>query len=445
MDMDTIFPAIPRRSQPSSSKQRRKKTVAPDGPQILEARVYFPRQFSSTPTANTYQKHLIKALDELKSSGGTFASTSSHIDAPNPGVSIDGLSPIGLPLSPTDAQRLIEFGRESHFGHGEKTLVDPAVSKTHEIDAEKKYYGHCWCMRQEVTLRSIASRLLRVGGSVLEADRRGRSQKEDGMFATLAVVLPSTFEGGELVFKHGEETMCFDPQLTGEFSTSVAAWYADVLHCVKPVTSGYRFVLTYNLTYNLMISKYRHPAPSIPSSEPGNQVQAALAVLHRYNKQAGYVLSHLYSGMNYATLKEPDKVAVDYLTQIANEVGFEVWLATFKIHWKGPEEDRDKKIIPVNIQWYVDITERVAGNGQSDPVQLDWNEQHFGDDQDEFYRGRKSYDYKSHYTGNEGYEVDCWYREACVLLCPVEQKRSRAEWEGVDVGEPQAKKQEIGE
>jgi hypothetical protein len=69
------------------------------------------------------------------------------------------------------------------------------------------------------------------------------------MFGTLVICLPSQHEGGQVELKHGDETKTFDTAPTSSFDFSWLAWYADVTHEVKPVTAGFRFVLTYNLIH----------------------------------------------------------------------------------------------------------------------------------------------------------------------------------------------------
>jgi len=73
------------------------------------------------------------------------------------------------------------------------------------------------------------------------------SEKTPGMFGTLVICLPSPHQGGEVVLSHGHRTKTFETSPNSELGMSFAAWYSDVLHEVKPVTSGYRLVLTYNL------------------------------------------------------------------------------------------------------------------------------------------------------------------------------------------------------
>ncbi len=61
------------------------------------------------------------------------------------------------------------------------------------------------------------------------------------MFATLSVLLPSTFSGGDLVLRHGGRTLSYgSAQLEAGNRAAYVAFYADVEHEVKPLTTGYR-------------------------------------------------------------------------------------------------------------------------------------------------------------------------------------------------------------
>jgi predicted 2-oxoglutarate/Fe(II)-dependent dioxygenase YbiX len=64
------------------------------------------------------------------------------------------------------------------------------------------------------------------------------------MFATVIIILPSIYGGGEVRVKHGSASQTFE---FPSFSTSALAWYTDVMHEVRPVTSGHRLALSYNL------------------------------------------------------------------------------------------------------------------------------------------------------------------------------------------------------
>ena len=64
------------------------------------------------------------------------------------------------------------------------------------------------------------------------------------MIGSLVVGLPSAFNGGALEVEHRGETATYPGSKT---ALSFVAFYGDCRHQVKPVTSGYRVVLTYNL------------------------------------------------------------------------------------------------------------------------------------------------------------------------------------------------------
>jgi hypothetical protein len=50
------------------------------------------------------------------------------------------------------------------------------------------------------------------------------SEKAPGMFATLAICLPSQFEGGDLVLEFGDERLVWNSSASSLFKVSVAAW-----------------------------------------------------------------------------------------------------------------------------------------------------------------------------------------------------------------------------
>ena len=64
------------------------------------------------------------------------------------------------------------------------------------------------------------------------------------MVGTLVVSLPSTHTGGELVIDHAGETRTYR---ASKEDLTLVALYSDCRHEVKPVRSGYRVTLTFNL------------------------------------------------------------------------------------------------------------------------------------------------------------------------------------------------------
>jgi len=73
------------------------------------------------------------------------------------------------------------------------------------------------------------------------------TEKIPNMFATLVVNLPSAHEGGELIISHAGQSQRYSFADSSLFAPRFVAFYADCYHEVKPITSGYRLCLVYNL------------------------------------------------------------------------------------------------------------------------------------------------------------------------------------------------------
>jgi hypothetical protein len=76
------------------------------------------------------------------------------------------------------------------------------------------------------------------------------TEKEENMFGTLIVQLPSVFTGGDLVVNHLKSSKVFNNSTTGSSThCKFVAHYASCPHELKEVTSGYRAVLVYSLCW----------------------------------------------------------------------------------------------------------------------------------------------------------------------------------------------------
>lgn len=172
--------------------------------------------------------------------------------------------------------------------------------------------------------------------------------KSNGMFATIIVVLPSAFEGGEVHVSHAGETKVLDVSPNSAFSTSVLAWYTDVMHEVKPVTSGYRLALSYNLIH----TSPNKPQPVLPTAD---STQAALRQClqkwkdDRFSCTTGdqpliaYLLDHQYStndlDRGLKALKGKDANTLSQLLPIAKDLGFAVGIGNCTRRVKGYGDD----------------------------------------------------------------------------------------------------------
>jgi hypothetical protein len=178
-----------------------------------------------------------------------------------PGLEVEGIGPIALPLLPIQAEQLIAVAKRAPFGRGEQTLVDTDVRRTWQIDAGRvRIHGRGWAGSLTGIVKRVAGGLGVTGpiaaelykllvydeGSFFVSHRD--TEKTDEMFATLVVVLPSNYTGGELLVRHRDREVVFDLHCPDPSQAAFAAFYADCVHEVLPVTSGCRLTLIYTLS-----------------------------------------------------------------------------------------------------------------------------------------------------------------------------------------------------
>ena len=58
----------------------------------------------------------------------------------HPGISVDPIGTVRLPLSEEDAHTLTQAGHKAPFGKGTESMVDESMRKTWEMDARKVQY-----------------------------------------------------------------------------------------------------------------------------------------------------------------------------------------------------------------------------------------------------------------------------------------------------------------
>lgn len=167
------------------------------------------------------------------------------------------------------------------------------------------------------------------------------------MFATIVIVLPSEFTGGALQLTHAGVTQSVDIAASSGMSTSALAWYTDVFHAVKPVTSGYRLALSYNLIRTSIDSL--KPSAQLVSSTSSELRHILLSWKQAHDGRLDfqvpdtllYLLDHQYSENNLATcaLKGKDASLIAQLDPIAAEMGFGLYIANAELHRTGQAND----------------------------------------------------------------------------------------------------------
>jgi len=201
---------------------------------------------------------LADLLSQVRRPGDFYATGVADVHLP--ALEVTGLGPVALPLLPAQAEQLIEGAERAPYGRGSETLVDTEVRRTWQLDASRvRIGGQRWTEDLAQILGRVTSALGVTGqveaalykllvydtGSFFLSHRD--SEKAPGMFATLVVVLPSIYTGGELLIRHKGRTVRLDLRHDEPSEVAYAAFYADCRHEVLPVVSGYRLALVYNL------------------------------------------------------------------------------------------------------------------------------------------------------------------------------------------------------
>ncbi|KZT35176.1 hypothetical protein SISSUDRAFT_1064684 [Sistotremastrum suecicum HHB10207 ss-3] len=392
---------------------------------------------------------LTSALATKPTSGiiGTFAFSKTVEDAPIPGLNIDGLGRVPIPLTERGAQELIGVCDLAPFGKGERTVVDKSVRDTWELAADKiSFHNPRWHSWVESTVIPEISERLGVTSTVIHCEiralqapgiREGIPQLPSpsgtkGMFGTFVIVLPILFEGGQLHLSHSGQTKIFESSINSEFSTSILAWYTDVRHEVKPITSGYRLALSYNLITPTGIPRLRLSDSSAVVLAVRGVLDSWRQNVYRGPSRLAYVLSHKYSsfGIGSGVLKGSDVQIVDVLRSLADECGFRVYLAKAELYVKGTEDE------PYQSSWrrvrddacMGEITEEKMTI--QDVIDLDGNPMNFvglkfNHPKDFIPRalnkGPPDKQESTGYMGNYAGDVEHWYNQTVVLIWPEQR------------------------
>ena len=113
------------------------------------------------------KKELHQCLKEINGKGsGHFATTGALSSAVNPGLNVNGLGIIGLPLSEREAVELTKACHQAPFGKGSETIIDTDVRNTWELNADQfELENPEWQTILDSAVHQVANALGVVGGS----------------------------------------------------------------------------------------------------------------------------------------------------------------------------------------------------------------------------------------------------------------------------------------
>lgn len=400
--------------------------------------------------------HLLAALGTVNRPG-TFC-LSGDLPLVMPGLEVEGLGEVRLPLGQRQARQLIQRCHQAPYGKGTETLVDTDVRRVLELDPEQFHLTNPkwqeWLsvltdrVRDELGLgkRKLASHLYKLlvyeAGSFFLPHRDG--EKLDRMVATLVIGLPSVHKGGELIVTHeGTQHVIEFAGASSGHELSFAAFYADCRHEVRPLRSGYRLCLVYNLTLATSRGKKGITAPTT-----GGTVEVVRGLLDTWREaeepqKLAVTLEHQYTqdGLALDTLKGVDRARAEVLFAAAEQAGCVAHLAlvTFwqsgsaeggydggygryrRRYWYDDDDDDDDASLYEMGEVYDQSllanhwSDRQGANVALGEIRLDPEEIVDPEPLEEWEASREEFE---GYTGNAGMTLERWYHRAAIVIWP---------------------------
>ena len=201
-----------------------------------------------------------------------------------------------------------------------------------------------------------------------------------------------------------------------------AAFYADCQHEIKPVTSGYRLCLVYNLVYR---GSGKCPVPACNEEI----VSTLVSSMREWDKDVeappimAYFLEHQYckKSLSFQSLKNKDRAVADILTLAKQEVEFDVYLGQVNVDQillseaYGFEMELDEESITAENLISYDDDKTISS--------IDLNKNYFVPK--DFIDSRDNPDEETHHaTGNEGVSTNYQYNWASLLIWPSKNRMS---------------------
>ena len=264
------------------------------------------------------------------------------------------------------------------------------------------------------------------------------TEKVAGMFATMVLVLPFTHRGGELVIKHLGREVVLDLHPEEPSEMGFAAFYADCVHEVRPVETGSRLTLVYNLRF--VGDKRALNAPDY-RAEHGRVVELLRSWACAEDEPDKLILplEHEYTPaeLSFSALKGADAGVASVLVKAAAEADCDLHLALVSIEengsaehtdyygrgrWGRDEEDDEEFEVGEVIDRRLILSEWRRADG----VDAGFDDFPFDEDElcspDAFEALEPDEQYFHEATGNEGASFARTYRRAGLVLWPMARR-----------------------
>lgn len=412
---------------------------------------------------------IIETLNAIQTKGEFYSKKTIKSDQLK--IEVKDVGKLSFPITQPQTKKLIKKAKPAKYGLKEKTFLDSNVRDTWEIAKSNiKIDQKSWNVTFKPLLETIGEELglphdtrLRAhlhNMLIYEKDQFFKphqdSEKLDDMVATLVIILPSKHTGGELIVTHHDSKKRLK-QTTKEKTLTAIAFYADCHHEVKPIKTGYRVALTYNLT----VDQDRNTKPAALPTEDQAIVENLKEALSAYftpvknedknlteqNQSSpttiANLLDHEYTerGLSWQKLKNIDLSRSQFIKYAADELDLDVFLAQAEIqelwdayaendeyeYWDHYDEEEEETpssknsnekdyvlndLIDSNIimsNWidsdnkYIEGSEPTAFDGE-----LIWTKA-----VEDFNPFHSEYE---GFMGNWGNTLDRWYKRSCIVI-----------------------------
>lgn len=367
----------------------------------------------------------------------------------SPGLRIKGIGEIGFPISPLQIGEIIKISKKAPFGKGSKTITDTKVRSAWELNADQlSFHNEDWKRFMEKIVEkvkdglgiennpitaSLYKLLIYEKGDFFLSHKD--SEKESGMFGTLIIGLPSTHTGGELVIRFDGKEKIIDFSLPSDnYKIPYVAFFADCDHEIKPITSGHRVSLVYNLIQSSGSQKFGQSQISSHVDEMATLLKSMSNSIA--NKPKAVLLEHQYTPANFSlnSLKHHDRPRAELLLEAAKKADYfaELGLVT---HYKTGELEGDDYEYDYRSRYRNKHAED-SGDGTMGEVYEEYTHiEHWSNgeiptlgeisigEEDlitdfEIGEGIPIEEEEEGFTGNAGMTIEYWYHYGAVILWP---------------------------
>ncbi|KAL9968068.1 hypothetical protein ACROYT_G026395 [Oculina patagonica] len=358
---------------------------------------------------------------------------------------------------------LIGLCSQAPFGRNEETVVDTTVRSCWQLNPEEftissnptwnKAFDELTTAASRILAPGVKSRNVELRLYKLLVYEKGSfflphrdTQKDENHFGTLVLSLPVKHKGGTLFVRHMGQERSYNlgpGRVTSKCQW--AAFYTDVEHEIKEITSGNRITLIYHLYSGRGCKLVTPIAADVehPIVQSLKKLEEYLAQKHgdeKYHKyfNAGYLMEHKYTPKSLKPENLKGRDAVIYQLLSAAKCKLKVLPIDVRVNGFGSDDNGDCDIDDIDLmdehidEPGVEFSEldpaavmAKGGSWKNTPSRLmeniRWLIHHIKD----YARCMKKVDRKIRGSGNEGCEWHTTYMTSAIIiqLCKSDPKQ----------------------